>query len=90
MLEYLYLGKAVLVTAVNAVGEIIEPGINGWIFDGRDYRRLAHLILALCRDQEKRNALSRNSALLYQGKYSETVFYGQYVNVVQDVYNRFQ
>ena len=85
LLEYLYLGKAVIGTPVNAVGEIIEPGVNGGLFDVNDYRGLAAIILKLCRDSDKRLEWAHNSAKRYHDRYSEAMFYNQYTRVLKGV-----
>lgn len=81
-LEYLYCGKPVICTRVNAIGEIILPGVNGELFEPYDHRSLARAVLKLARDPELRQRYGNNSRRLYQERYSEKIFYHSYADVL--------
>jgi glycosyltransferase involved in cell wall biosynthesis len=82
VLEYLYCGKPIIGTRVNAIGEIILPGINGELFAPYDHHTLARAILKLAQDPELRRRYGANSRKLYQERYSEAVFYSRYADVL--------
>ena len=85
LLEYLYLKKPVIGTNVNAIGEIIKNGYNGEIIKPGDFQDLGLRASRLIQNKKMMKRYSENSYLLYQNKYSEEVFYNQYLDVIQAV-----
>lgn len=85
VLEYLYCGKAVIATAVNAIGEIVQPGVNGELVPPEDAEALARAILKLAQDSNLRRQYGRNSRRIYADNYSEEVFYRQYRNILKEL-----
>jgi glycosyltransferase involved in cell wall biosynthesis len=82
VLEYLYSGKPIIGTRINAIAEIILPGINGELFTPYDHDGLASAILKLVKDPDLRRLYSKNSRRLYHERYSEQIFYKKYLTVI--------
>jgi lipopolysaccharide heptosyltransferase II len=82
VLEYLYVGKPVIGTRINAISEIILPGINGELFDPYDHDGLASAILKLARNPDLRRLYAKSSRRLYQERYSEQIFYKKYLKAL--------
>jgi len=82
VLEYLYTGKPVIGTRINAIAEIILPGINGELFNPYDHDSLASAILKLAQNPDLRRLYAQNSRRLYQERYSEQIFYKKYLKVL--------
>ncbi len=76
-LEYMYLGKPVIGTKVNAVGEIIKNRVNGFIFNPGDDKSLAKYIVKLIKNKNERKKLGKNSKELYDAYYSDKIFYNK-------------
>jgi glycosyltransferase involved in cell wall biosynthesis len=85
LLELMYLGKPVIGTRVNAIGEIIRPGFNGQLIAPGDHLGLAAAISELLGNDTLRNAFGLNSQSLYQASYAETVFYQSYLKVFESL-----
>ncbi|MGB5984618.1 MAG: glycosyltransferase family 4 protein, partial [Desulfobacterales bacterium] len=82
LLEFLALGKPVLGTPVNAIGEIIEPGVNGELFPPGDDRALARLMTAWAQDPGQRIAYAAGARQTYAHLYGEDPMYRQYREVL--------
>jgi len=85
LLEYMYLGKPVIGTKVNAIGEIIRPGVNGELVEPKDYKNLAISIRKIIENISLRREYGNNSKRLYKENYSEDVFYKKYIKVFESV-----
>ncbi len=81
LLEYMYLKKPIIGTNVNTIGEIVKPVYNGELFKPEDYKTLAEHIIKLLENSSLRKKYSLNSYKLYKKKYSEEIFYNQYMEV---------
>lgn len=84
VLEYLYVGRPVIGTRVNAIAEIIQPGVNGELVNPEDPQALAAAILKLADNPGLRRRYAENSRDLYLRNYCEQVFYNAYAKVLQD------
>lgn len=82
VLEYLYMGKPVIGTKINAVAEIILPGINGELVLPYDHEGLAAAITKLIQDPDLRKKYAQNSRELYQTYYTESIFFHNYHKVL--------
>jgi len=85
LLEYMFLHKPVIGTMVNAIGEIVQPGINGELIRLKDHIELSQSIKKILEDRSLRKAYGENSYRLYKKKYSEEVFYKNYIQVFKDI-----
>ncbi|MDJ0781177.1 MAG: glycosyltransferase family 4 protein [Desulfosarcinaceae bacterium] len=85
LLEFMYLGKAVVATAVNAVGEIVIPGVTGERIPAGDGPALARAIIRLVDTPALRRDMARRAAETYQQHYSEAAFYGRYMELFGDL-----
>lgn len=81
LLEYMHLETAVIATDINAIGEIVRPGVTGELIAPKDAAALGRRILALSRDGDLRQRYARNGLDHYRKFYSEAVFYEQYMAV---------
>jgi len=86
LFEYMYLKKPVIGTNINAIGEIIENGKNGFIIKPYEYKKLARYIIKLLNDSGLREKMGETSYRIYQEKYSEKVFYQKYLKVFNKVF----
>jgi glycosyltransferase involved in cell wall biosynthesis len=75
LLEYMFLKKPVIGTRVNAIGEIIQPGINGERIAPGDAIDLSNKIVRLLENAGLRSEYGQKSFQLYQTDYSEERFY---------------
>jgi len=75
LLEYMFLQKPVIGTKINAIGEIIQPGINGDLISPGDATTLSDKIVHLLEKDRLRAKYGENSLRLYQRNYSEERFY---------------
>ena len=85
LLEYMYLGKPVIGTKINAIGEIIRPGVNGELIKPKDYKSLAINIKKILKNKLLIKEYGNNSKRLYKENYSEDVFYKKYIEVFESV-----
>lgn len=81
LLELMHLGKAVVATDVNAIGEIVIPGVTGERIPAGDSRALIRALLKLADQPRLRETYARNAARVYADTYSERAFYGRYLEV---------
>ena len=81
LLEYMLLGKPVVGTNVNAIGEIIQPGINGDLIMPGDAVSLSDKVNRLVSDDGLRRQYGENSLQIYHREYSETAFYQKTIRV---------
>ena len=85
LLEYMFLHKPVIGTMVNAIGEIVQPGINGELIRLKDHIELSQSIKKILEDRSLRKAYGENSYRLYKKNYSEEIFYKNYIQVFKDI-----
>jgi len=74
LLEFMSIGKAVIGTRVNAIGEIIQPGISGELIAPGDDKDLAKKIDRLLSDRGLRETYAQNARRFYENAYSEGCF----------------
>jgi glycosyltransferase involved in cell wall biosynthesis len=82
LLEFMYLGKPVIGTKVNAIGEIIEPGQTGELFPPKTPSILAKHMETLLKKKELRLSYGRKAEILYHSSYSEASFMRLYEKVL--------
>jgi glycosyltransferase involved in cell wall biosynthesis len=82
VLEYLYLGKPIIGTSVNAIGEIVIPGVNGELVTPNNIPELVTAIMKLANNSDLRRQYAENSYNLYLNHYNEQVFYQAYTKVL--------
>ena len=87
LIEYMYLGKPVVGTNVNAIGEIVRPGVNGELIEPKDHESLAISIRKILENKSLRKEYGKNSYRLYRENYSEEIFYNNYLKVFKNLYN---
>jgi len=85
LLEFLALGKPVMGTRVNAIGEIIRPGSNGELFDPEDDRALARLLVSWADTPRQRRTYAAGARQSYLRHYTEDQVYRQYRQVLDRV-----
>jgi D-inositol-3-phosphate glycosyltransferase len=85
MLESMGLEVPVLSTSVFGVPELIEDGVNGWLFEPRDMAALTaalHRVLSLMPDE--RRAVGRASKVTMQQRHSAPDYVGAYRELLAD------
>ncbi len=81
--EYMAMGKPVVGTSVNAIPEMIQHGVNGFVVPPRDGEALGETILKLLEDKEKRinfgkagrSSVEKNFSLEQFAKKTEEVYF---------------
>jgi glycosyltransferase involved in cell wall biosynthesis len=63
-------GLPAVVTAVGGNPEVVEEGINGWLFQPGDVQRLSQLLLSLASDQTLCRRAGTAARLHVQEKFS--------------------
>jgi glycosyltransferase involved in cell wall biosynthesis len=86
-LEAMAAGKAVIVTDVGGMSEIIKDGINGIVVKPKDVEGLTNAMLALIENHNLRNTLSQNAKETVRNYVWENLA-DQYVQVYQKVLSR--
>jgi glycosyltransferase involved in cell wall biosynthesis len=81
LLEFMYLGKPVVATDVNAIGEIVVPGVTGERIPRGNSEALTKAILKLADHSDLCRAYGHNAAAQYGKRYSEARFYRQYLGI---------
>jgi len=61
LFEYMAMGKAIIASRLEQIGEVIRDGINGLQMTPGDSRQLAELILKLAHDEDLRAKLGRQA-----------------------------
>lgn len=69
-LEAMAMGKTVILSDTGGAREMIEDGINGYIYERGDRRALAALIEQLERDPEKRRTIGENARATVLAKFT--------------------
>lgn len=85
LLEYMVLQKPVIGTRINAIGEIIQPGVNGALVAPDDPAALADEIKKILADESLITAFGRESLRLYRENYSEERFYENTIEIFEQV-----
>jgi glycosyltransferase involved in cell wall biosynthesis len=85
LLEFLALGKPVLGTQINAIGEIIRPGVNGQLFSPGDHKTLARLMVDWADNPDLRRTLAAGARRTYLNNYSEDQVYRQFRRVLGEM-----
>lgn len=83
LLEYMAMGKPVVGTSVNAISEVIQDGVNGFVVPPGDKQALGEAILQLLEDKEKRinfgnagrSSVERDFSLEQFAKKTEEVYF---------------
>lgn len=70
LLEYMAMGKSVVGTSVNAITEVIQHGVNGFIVPPADGEALGEAILQLLEDREKRVSFGEAGRSLAKREFS--------------------
>lgn len=83
LFEYMFLKKPVIGTRVNAIAEIIQPGVNGALVMPKNSQDLADEIKKLLADASLMKAYGENSYRLYSRNYSEAAFYRDTMRVFE-------
>lgn len=81
LLEYMLLGKPVVATRINAMGEIVIPGRTGELIAPKDGPALVRAMFKLADDARMRRGYARRAAEVYANTYSESEFYRRYMRV---------
>lgn len=84
LLEAMSYGRAVVVTTVGGIPEVIEEGANGLLCEPRDVPCLAQKIVSLIEDPDRRRRLGQAARQTYeQGPFSPAAVSRQYVSIYQ-------
>jgi glycosyltransferase involved in cell wall biosynthesis len=86
--EYMAAGKAVLATAVGQVVEIIEDGVNGYLFDPDRGNELREKILALVDSPEARRRVGEQARRDIEQKWNWHNIAQQMIEIFENVLER--
>jgi glycosyltransferase involved in cell wall biosynthesis len=73
-LEYMSMGKPVVGTKINAIPEVVEPGVNGWLVEPGNAQELAGALIELLQDEKKRKNYGEASRQMVLEKFTLDVF----------------
>jgi glycosyltransferase involved in cell wall biosynthesis len=85
LLEFMYLGKPVIATDINAIGEIVVPGVTGERIPIQDGPALLGAMIKLADDPDRCRIYGRNAAKVYGQAYSEATFHHRYLAVFNNL-----
>lgn len=72
ILESFYCGKPVVSTNVGGIEELIENGVNGFLFENNHYKNCFNLLSQLVENKELRKQMSENAFKSYINKFQNT------------------
>lgn len=72
LFEYMSCGKAVVATRIGQIGDVIEDGKTGLLYDPDDTDGLITKLIAVIRDPELRTAMGSNARRVVASEYSWT------------------
>ncbi len=84
VLEYMAMGKPVVGTCVNAIPEVIQHGVSGFVVPPRDGESLGIAILKLLEDKKERINFGKNGRSLVEKNFSLE----QFAKKTEEVYLR--
>ncbi len=87
ILEAMYMGLPVVSTRVNGVPEIIENGVEGFIYTPRDSKQLAKHLIELD-DQELRNKMGKAASEKIESQFSAKNMAINYEKHIKELLNR--
>jgi glycosyltransferase involved in cell wall biosynthesis len=87
LLEYMYLKKPVIGTRVNAIGEIIQEGVNGALVNYSDPGAMADEIKKMLADESLMETYGTQSFHLYRRRYAEARFYEATIEVFDKAFS---
>jgi len=70
LLEAMSMKKTVIATKVDGTKEVIIDGINGFLFEVGDFRRLAELIIGISQDRELKKEIENNASKTIEMSFS--------------------
>ncbi|MCK4403644.1 MAG: glycosyltransferase family 4 protein [candidate division Zixibacteria bacterium] len=73
-LEYMSMGKPVVVTGVNGIPEVVDDGINGLVVEPKNAQKLAFALIELLQDERKRKKFGAKSRSIVLEKFTLNVF----------------
>ena len=88
LLEFMYLGKPVVGTRINAIAEIIRPGVTGDLAEPGDAVDLAEKIGRLLDTPRLMAAYAQNARRFYGSRYAESCFLQQTLRVFDQAIER--
>jgi glycosyltransferase involved in cell wall biosynthesis len=84
LLEAMAARKPVVTTPVGEIGKVITNGLNGMIFQKKEYRKLKDILMHLKNDSDEREQLANNAYNLVNTNYSNEKMTDMYI----DLYNK--
>jgi len=88
MMEAMHYAKAIVVTDVGGVAEVVEHEVNGLVVASQDAQALADSITALVRDPELMQRLGRNAQAKFDEYLTIERFGGEVVSLIQQLADR--
>ncbi len=82
--EYMYLGKPIIGTKVNAIKEIIRNKKNGFLITPGDYKQLSFYLSTLIKNKQLLKNMGEESKRLYKKLYSENIFYEKSIKIFKE------
>jgi len=73
-LEYMSMGKPVVVTSVNGIPEVVEDGVNGLVVEPKNAQNLAFALIELLQDEQRRKRFGEKSRNIVLEKFTLNVF----------------
>lgn len=85
IIESFYYGKPVIASRIGSIPEVIQDGINGYLFQPGDSHDLVAKLTLVLKDDEKRAEMGRNARHAIKEKYSKELYYERLMTVYKEV-----
>jgi len=85
IIEYLHAGKPVVCSKVGGNPEIIESGVNGYLYEAGDVVQLTTSIEKILQDKEHYQTLSKNAQLSVKSRFDETIMLSNYQEIYRSL-----
>lgn len=85
VMEALNFSLPVVATNVGDVKYLVKDGVNGFLTDVRDYKRMADKLMELAVDRDMRILFGKNGNQLLQQNFSEQKFKDEYIKFTQSI-----
>jgi glycosyltransferase involved in cell wall biosynthesis len=85
ILEGLASGKVVVGGASGGTPELIKDGVTGYLFEPRNSRELAELLMKIFRNEEESREIAENARKSAEREFSQSVFVDRLLDVYKEV-----
>lgn len=88
VLETMEAGKPLIGSKIGGIPELIEDGINGYIYKFDDVNELSEKLQKIYKDEKIVQEFGKNSRRLYEKKYSDDIYYKKLMDLYNELINK--